>query len=95
MPFVDARYRTLADRAQRAISGKSSGGFGAMITPRLRPDLFGALASHAGDALYELCYLPEFGKSVRHLRDYDGDIHVWWADFQSRTASPSRPMSTC
>jgi hypothetical protein len=86
VPFVDARYRTLADRAHRAISGKSSGGFGAMITPMLRPDLFGALASHAGDALYELCYLPEFGKSVRHLRDYDGDIHAWWADFQSRTA---------
>jgi S-formylglutathione hydrolase FrmB len=86
VPFVDARYRTLADRAHRAISGKSSGGFGAMITPMLRPDLFGAFASHAGDALYELCYLPEFGKSVRHLRDYDGDIHAWWADFQSRTA---------
>jgi hypothetical protein len=57
-----------------------------MITPMLRPDLFGALASHAGDALYELCYLVEFGKSVRHLRDYDGDIGAWWADFQSRTA---------
>ena len=86
VPFVDARYRTLADRAHRAISGKSSGGFGAMITPMLRPDVFGALASHAGDALYELCYLAEFGKSVRHLRDYDGDIQAWWADFQSRTA---------
>jgi Putative esterase len=86
VPFVDARYRTLADRAHRAISGKSSGGFGAMITPMLRPDLFGALASHAGDALYELCYLAEFGKSVRHLRDYDGDIGAWWSDFRSRTA---------
>lgn len=86
VPFVDARYRTLADRAHRAISGKSSGGFGAMITPMLRPDLFGALASHAGDALYELCYLAEFGKSVRHLRDYDGDIQAWWVDFRSRTA---------
>jgi len=28
--------------------------------------------AHAGDSLYELCYLSEFGKSVRHLRDYDG-----------------------
>ncbi len=86
VPFVDARYRTLSERAHRAISGKSSGGFGAMITPMLRPDLFGALASHAGDALYELCYLSEFGKSVRHLRDYDGDIGAWWSDFRSRTA---------
>ena len=43
-----------------------------MITPMLRPDLFGGLASHAGDALYELCYMPGFGKVVRALRAYDG-----------------------
>jgi S-formylglutathione hydrolase FrmB len=86
VPFVDARYPTLADPAHRAIMGKSSGGFGAMITPMLRPDLFGGLATHAGDALYELCYLPEFGNCVRLLRGYDGDIWRWWDDFRSRTA---------
>jgi S-formylglutathione hydrolase FrmB len=86
VPYVDSRYRTQADPAHRAIMGKSSGGFGAMITPMLRPDLFGALATHAGDALYEMCYLPEFGKAVRQLRDYDGDIWKWWADFTSRTS---------
>jgi Putative esterase len=84
VPWVDGRYRTVASPGQRAIMGKSSGGFGAMITPMLRPDLFGALATHAGDSLYEFCYLTEFGKSVRHLRDYDGDIWRWWADFRSR-----------
>ncbi|MBO3738893.1 alpha/beta hydrolase [Actinoplanes flavus] len=84
VPYVDAHYRTLPDRESRAITGKSSGGFGAMITPMLRPDLFGALATHAGDALYEYCYLPDFGKCVRYLRDYDGDILAWWKDFQSR-----------
>src|SRR5690242_2446541 len=86
VPWVDARYRTIPDPASRAISGKSSGGFGAMITPMLRPDLFGALASHAGDSLYEFCYILEFGKAVRYLRDYDGDIWRWWADFGSRTS---------
>ncbi len=86
VPYVDAHYRTLAERDSRAITGKSSGGFGAMITPMLRPDLFGALATHAGDALYELCYIPEFGKAVRALRPYDGDIGAWWADFRSRVA---------
>src|SRR2546423_1971004 len=54
VPWVDAHYRTLPDRESRAISGKSSGGFGAMITPMLRPDLFGALASLAGDSVFEL-----------------------------------------
>ncbi|HEV2361095.1 MAG TPA: alpha/beta hydrolase-fold protein, partial [Acidimicrobiales bacterium] len=36
VPFVDAHFRTLADAAHRGIQGKSSGGFGAMITPMLR-----------------------------------------------------------
>jgi S-formylglutathione hydrolase FrmB len=86
VPWVDGRYRTLADPAHRAISGKSSGGFGAMITPMLRPDLFGALATHAGDTLYEYCYLPEFARCVRHLREYDGDVIAWWNDFRSRVS---------
>jgi Putative esterase len=84
VPWVDARYRTIADRAHRAIMGKSSGGFGAMITPMLRPDLFGALATHAGDSLYEQCYLRDFGAAVRALRGFDGDIWKWWRDFCSR-----------
>jgi hypothetical protein len=86
VPFVDARYKTLAAPEHRGIQGKSSGGFGAMITPMLRPDLFGALASHAGDALYEYCYIGEFPRAVRALREWDGSIEAWWADFTSRVA---------
>jgi S-formylglutathione hydrolase FrmB len=86
VPWVDEHYRTIPDRESRAISGKSSGGFGAMITPMLRPDLFGALATHAGDALYELWYVPLFGKAARYLREYNHDIMNWWNDFTSRTS---------
>lgn len=84
--WVDSHYRTLAEAAHRGIQGKSSGGFGAMITPMLRPDLFGGLATHAGDSLYEYCYIGEFGKAVRHLRDYEGSIDWWWSDFRERVA---------
>jgi S-formylglutathione hydrolase FrmB len=97
VPWVDARFRTLGERAHRAITGKSSGGFGAMITPMLRPDLFGALATHAGDALYEYCYLPEFGAALRALRGYDGDIWRWWEDFSGRiafTSAADHPLLT-
>lgn len=86
VPWVDANYRTMNDPAHRGIQGKSSGGFGAMITPMWRPDLFGGMATHAGDTLYEYCYIPEFAKVVRALRDFDGDIMAWWSDFKSRTA---------
>ncbi|MPZ86545.1 MAG: enterochelin esterase [Nitriliruptorales bacterium] len=85
--FVDGRYRTLAEAAHRGIAGKSSGGYGAMVTPMLRPDLFGGLATHAGDALFELCYLPEFSICARTLRDhYDGSWDRFWTDFRSRPA---------
>ena len=84
VPFVDGRYRTAAEPGCRGIMGHSSGGFGAMISCMLRPDVFGGMASHAGDALYEMLYLPEFARTVRTLRRYDGSIEAWWNDFQSR-----------
>jgi hypothetical protein len=87
VPFVDERYRTIADRDHRGIQGKSSGGYGAMVVPMLRPDLWGGLATHAGDALFETCYLPEFRESVRVLRDeYGGSFDAFWRDFRSRPA---------
>jgi len=85
--FVDARYPTLAEPAHRGITGKSSGGYGAMITPMLRPDLFGGLATHAGDSLFEHCYLPDFRETLRALRDsYEGSFDRFWEDFRSRPA---------
>ena len=85
--FVDQRHPTLAARGHRGIAGKSSGGYGAMVAPMLRPDVFGALASHAGDALFELCYLPDVAKAARVLRDqYGGFYERFWADFRARPA---------
>src|SRR5262245_54419715 len=87
VPFVDERYRTLAAAGHRGISGKSSGGYGAMVTPMLRPDLFGGLATHAGDALFEACYLPGFRDSARALRDdYEGSFERFWEEFRDRPA---------
>ena len=85
VPWVDAHYRTYAGRDHRAISGKSSGGYGSMITPMLRPDLFGALATHAGDALFETSLLPNFPSLARTLRDhYDGSYAAFLADLRGR-----------
>ena len=85
--FVDDRYRTIPDRDHRGIQGKSSGGYGALVTPMLRPDVFSAFASHAGDSLFESCYLPEFREAVRVLRkDYEASFDRFWDDFRSRPA---------
>jgi enterochelin esterase-like enzyme len=85
--WIDSHYRTLPTRDHRGIAGKSSGGYGAMVTPMLRPDLWGGLATHAGDALFETCYLPDFRASVRALRDhYEGAFEKFWGDFRNRPA---------
>ena len=69
VPFVDANFPTLPEARHRGIQGKSSGGYGSMITPLLRPDLFGGLATHAGDALFEVCYARDFAPAARALRE--------------------------
>lgn len=85
--FVDERYRTLRSPRHRAVTGHSSGGYGAMVTPILRPDVFGALATHAGDALFEYCYQRDFPLAVRALRDeYRGSWERFLRDFRSRPA---------
>jgi S-formylglutathione hydrolase FrmB len=78
--FVDERYPTIADRESRGLAGKSSGGYGAMVVPMMRPDVFSALASHAGDALFEASNLPSFRDVARTLRDeFEGSYEVYFA----------------
>ena len=79
VPFVDARYPTIADRDHRGIAGKSSGGYGAMVVPMRRPDVFGALASHAGDSLFECSMMSRFPRVARTMRDhFDSSYEVFF-----------------
>ena len=72
VPFVDAQLRTQASRDHRGVSGKSSGGYGALVLAMRHPDVFGALASHAGDAYFAYCYLPDFVKFALGLERHGG-----------------------
>ena len=54
---VDRRFSTRAEPAWRAVAGKSSGGYGALVAA-MRTDLFGAVLAHTPDAGFEHCYLP-------------------------------------
>jgi S-formylglutathione hydrolase FrmB len=71
---VDATYRTLPAPQHRGLSGHSSGGIGALVLAMRRPDVFGACASHAGDALFEHCYGRELGDFARALQDSGNDV---------------------
>lgn len=62
VPFIDDRYRTRPEPAYRAISGKSSGGYGALVQAMRHPETFGMVVSHSGDLYFEYCYKPDFIK---------------------------------
>ena len=53
VPHVDKKYRTIAERGQRAILGVSMGGFGAMKIAFKHTDVFGILATHSAAILPE------------------------------------------
>ncbi|HYO90759.1 MAG TPA: alpha/beta hydrolase-fold protein, partial [Pyrinomonadaceae bacterium] len=71
VPFVDARFRTIPEAGARAVMGKSSGGYGALVLGMRHADVFGLLASHSGDAYFEYCYTPDFIKYVRKIGSSD------------------------
>lgn len=82
VPFIDAHYQTLARQERRILAGHSSGGYGALVLPMLRPAVFGGVIASAPDTLFEYCYLPDIPKAFRALRDhYDGSLDALRADF--------------
>ena len=56
LPWVDATYKTVADRRGRAVAGLSMGGFGAMSYAARHPDLFVAAGTFSGAVDLDLDY---------------------------------------
>ena len=74
VPLVDDRLRTMRGRDHRAVTGKSSGGYGAMRLAMRHPDVFGAFGSHSGDCYFEYCFKPDFPKFFMQLEKYGGVV---------------------
>lgn len=65
--FVDENFRTIPERKARAVAGKSSGGYGALILAMRHSDRFGYAASIAGDCYFEAGYKPDLRKAFRGM----------------------------
>jgi enterochelin esterase family protein len=72
IPFIDSKYRTIPEPEQRAIMGKSSGGFGSLVLGMRHPNVFGVVACHSGDMGFEYCYLPDFPPAMIVLEKHGG-----------------------
>lgn len=65
IPFIDQHYRTLPDRAHRAIGGLSRGASWAVHLGISRWELFGAIGGHS---------LPVFWSDTPHIRSWLAEI---------------------
>jgi S-formylglutathione hydrolase FrmB len=88
VPFVDQLFRTIPRREARAVVGRSSGGFGALRLGIDRPDVFAAVGSHAGDALFSASLRPDFTR-VAMVIERAGGLSTF-ADRMARLG-PSAP----
>jgi enterochelin esterase family protein len=90
VPFVDARFRTRADRDHRVVMGKSSGGYGATVLAMRHPEVFGLAVDHSGDKYFELCYRADIPAAVTALARYDHSAARFLAEFPHPPAERGR-----
>lgn len=70
--FVESEFHVLTSPAMRGLFGHSSGGFGAMATGMLRPEVFGHILSSAGDSHYAHLYTSLVPAFIRTVEKYKG-----------------------
>ncbi len=79
VPFVDKTFSTINNKNSRAVMGKSSGGYGALVMAMRHADIFGLACSTSGDAYFEHCYLQDIPKAFRAIKgDPNKLIEKFW-----------------
>lgn len=70
IPFIEDRFSVKPSPEYRAVFGKSSGGYGALMHGMMRPDVWGAFACHSGDAYFEYAYLADMPDLLAELANH-------------------------
>ena len=83
VPALENSFNLRRGRDHRAVYGKSSGGYGALVHGMRHADVWGAAASHSGDVGFELLLRPEFPKALDALSRYKGDFQAFIANVRA------------
>lgn len=75
IPYIDENFRTRGDAANRAISGLSMGGHGALWLAFRHPELFTACGSMSGGV--DITAFPDNWKIKLRLGEYASNKTVW------------------
>ncbi len=74
IPLVENQFSVRPGRDYRAVFGKSSGGYGALVHGLLRSDIWGACACHSGDAYFEFAYLSDLPDLLTELAKHGESV---------------------
>ncbi len=93
--FVDDNFRTIRDKNSRAVMGKSSGGYGALIMAMRHADRFGLACSTSGDAYFEFCYFPGIAEGFRAIKgDPKALIEKFWRETERKGKDDFAALNT-
>jgi len=81
--FFEDKLHVSAHAAGRAVMGKSSGGYGALMLGMRHPDVFGHVACHSGDMFFEACYGADMLKAATALGPYGGSVERFLKSFRA------------
>lgn len=69
---IERRYRVLPGARHRAVYGRSSGGYGALVAAMRHPGTWGAVACHSGDMAFDLLYRRDLPALLDTLAAHGG-----------------------
>ena len=72
VPRLERDFRVRGGPENRAVYGKSSGGYGALVQGMRHAEHWGALACHSGDMGFDQLYLRDFPGALDGLARYGG-----------------------
>jgi enterochelin esterase-like enzyme len=93
VPLVE-RELACGGPGRRAIFGKSSGGYGAIVHGMRRPDIWAALACHSGDMGFEVCYLQDMPVALNELAKHDRSIENFMRAFEQTKKPKEKEITT-
>jgi len=93
VPALETRYRIRPGAGNRALFGKSSGGYGAIAHGLLYGDHWGAIACHSGDMCFDWVYRSELPQTLQGIQA-KGSITAFMTEFSHQQKPGDRDVHT-
>jgi S-formylglutathione hydrolase FrmB len=78
---LEAKFAIGGHRHNRAVLGRSSGGYGALVQAMKHSEQWGAVACHSGDIGFEMLYARDFAPALATLAKHRLDIRAFVGSF--------------